>query len=414
MSVVSIASAPPVSSVAVAESLSHTQSVAQVVSSVEGLSSIRDEWLRATVDGRITSPNCHPDRYAVGLSTLETPGRPHVVVLRGGAGPDSVIVGRTTTRQLECRVGYRSIPTPTLQRLEVLHGGAGVDPAHAATAAQLLLGRVGAFDLITVHWIRRDHALTDALIAAAGDAGRPVVVTPPSKHHALDIVPGDADATLASLSRKRRYQLRREERLLREAFDVTVDVEELSQSTDVPTAIARMSAITNTSYKQAIGAGVRDTPRWHALLTQAASSGWMRAWFLMAGETPIAYVLGTVVEDQCTIECMGYEPAYARLSPGKMLLHQVIRGLASRGQVRRVDYGLGDATYKRVLGSASHADVTLHLFGRSLRARATRLEHAGVTAAARGLRRVVGGDGAVQRIRRLWRERIRPTDGGTS
>lgn len=75
---------------------------------------------------------------------------------------------------------------------------------------------------------------------------------------------------------------------------------------------------------------------------------------LSAGERPIAILLSLKRQQTLSIWFTGYDPDFARFSPGMIKFLAVAEEAAGHG-VTRIDFGWGENSYKRRLGNASYA-----------------------------------------------------------
>jgi CelD/BcsL family acetyltransferase involved in cellulose biosynthesis len=89
---------------------------------------------------------------------------------------------------------------------------------------------------------------------------------------------------------------------------------------------------------------------------------------------------------------------------------RVIDDLAQRG-ARVLDYGVGDADYKRSFGTSSRHEAKLVLYAPTFRARRINLMRTAVVAAEAAGKRVLGRD-RLNALRRQWRARLQRRSGG--
>jgi len=209
------------------------------------------------------------------------------------------------------------------------------------------------------------------------------------------------DETMAGHSSKHRANLRRLDRKLEAALPgVTFEV--VTEPAQVETYARQSEEVAHVSYHAAIGAGPPAPGAWRALLGAEADAGRLRSYALIHDGRCVAYQAGAIHNGVYFAEGTAYRPECAHLRPGVVLLMRVVRDLCER-RVNRIDFGFGDAEYKRLYGTASSEEATMLLFGRSLRDRAT----AGVGRVVIGLTDRLDTSPTAQRmrrrVRRLWR-----------
>jgi CelD/BcsL family acetyltransferase involved in cellulose biosynthesis len=163
-----------------------------------------------------------------------------------------------------------------------------------------------------------------------------------------------------------------------------------------------------TTYQRGLGVGFSDERHIRDLLTLEASKGWLRGHVLYAGGHPCAFEIGCLYNDVFLGEYLGYDPAFAKYAPGTYILTQVIEALG-REKVATIDWGIGDAPYKRRFGNKHWKESTVRLYAPTwtgMRAKAVRTIAAFINSTGKTLleRTKLAG-----RVKKLWRSRVVPS-----
>ena len=367
--------------------------------SVQELSELRADWEHLQQRYGEAAPDAAPDLFAATLPVLGSGARPHVALFRDAEGPRALLVGRTVRRAVACRFGYYRVRTPRLHCLEVPYGGLVTDRSPGAGRAVLsyvedLLRRRAVEHLVLEHLPRR-HELFESLARLA-------VVARSEMHWRLDLVPGSFEETLRQFGKKHRYNMRRADRMLVEHFGGAVSLRLFARAGELDAFFGGASQVVSGSYQARLGVGLADNPRWRTILGNLAERGRLRAFWLEANGTPIAFQAGAVWNEMYLLLATSYLPAFAHLSPGTVLLVRVLRDLCDLG-CRAVDYGFGDADYKRIYGSRSWDEQTLRLYGPGPRATFARgLDASLLRASALGAR-TIERLGILPWLKRRWR-----------
>jgi CelD/BcsL family acetyltransferase involved in cellulose biosynthesis len=106
---------------------------------------------------------------------------------------------------------------------------------------------------------------------------------------------------------------------------------------------------------------------------------------------------------------MGYDPVHAKYSPGMYLITKTLEGLREGGvdsDIRLVDWGLGDAQYKQVLGDSNWTETSVRIFGSTVRGIWLKLVTTPVAMADAWFKRVLSDSGALQSIKTKWRREL--------
>lgn len=376
-----------------------------VANSVEDANALLSEWTRLRKRCSTITTWTHPDRFFAELAASPQGVDAYVAVFRDESSARALIIGRTSIRPVTCAVGYFQIGAAPVRRLDVVYGGLfsdGTSVAHRAILRHFrLLLRQQHFDMITINHLPVKHDLYARL---RGDGALMDKVEP---HWRFTLVPGSYQDTIAQVSKKHRYNMRRADRLLVEHFDGDVAIRLFDGVDDLDVFMRAAASIAGRTYQGGMGVGFVASRTWRAILGGEARNGRLRCYWLEGGGEPIAFQVGVVYEGVYFLEFIGYLPENASLSPGAVLHARVLRDLCSAG-VRTVDYGFGDAEYKRVYGSHSCDETTLYLFGRSSRAMSALILLSASTRASGMALRCVRWLGLASWLKRRWRTRLAP------
>jgi hypothetical protein len=167
--------------------------------------------------------------------------------------------------------------------------------------------------------------------------------------------------------KREREDTKRYGKRIRKEFGDLVRIDLLDGLADVDRAGSIVEGIARKTYQRGIGAGFRDSidarSRWRAAAAQDA----LDVRILWLGDQPVAFAVGFLFDGTLWLEHLGYDPAYRRCRPGMFLLEGLIEELVGRGNVHTIDFGIGDADYKRRLCDRSREDVSVYMFAPTLR-----------------------------------------------
>jgi hypothetical protein len=147
-------------------------------------------------------------------------------------------------------------------------------------------------------------------------------------------------------SAKKRYNLRRQFRILEERSGGRLACRVYTSSEDVPDL--------RDSYETLIRVrdGLPDNAPWKrrtefdALRTSEAKHGFLRSYVLKDGDRPIGCMLGFLYAKTFLLIRTLHDPAYAAFSPGTALLHMVIQELIEEKGVTLINTGYGNPEHE--------------------------------------------------------------------
>ena len=152
--------------------------------------------------------------------------------------------------------------------------------------------------------------------------------------------------------------------------------------------------------------GFSEEPVQRALTELAMDRGWFRGYVLYLNGTPAAFWHGNAYKGVFGVGATGFDPAFADARPGTYLLMRVVEDLAAEGSVHTLDYGFGDAEYKRNFGDERRLEEDVVLVEPRLRPVSLNLARSTVLGMTRVARRAAERAGAVSELRRRRRERL--------
>jgi CelD/BcsL family acetyltransferase involved in cellulose biosynthesis len=165
--------------------------------------------------------------------------------------------------------------------------------------------------------------------------------------------------------------------------------------------IAALESIARKSYQRGLGAGFSAAEDGR-LAELGLRQGRFRAWVLSIGGAPVAFELGIRHGESFIVGAKGFDPEYGRHHVGKVVQLRMLEKLCEDPSVRTVDFGFGDADYKRRMATRSWDEADVFVYGRSMRALMANVGRGAVLGADRLARRLAGPE-RVADVKRRWR-----------
>jgi CelD/BcsL family acetyltransferase involved in cellulose biosynthesis len=169
-------------------------------------------------------------------------------------------------------------------------------------------------------------------------------------------------------------------------------------------AIVRdLTSVAAKTYQHGLGVAYGDSDEDIALTRLALDRDWFRAYVLTIADTPVAFWHGTAYGGTFSVQTPGYDPAYREHRIGIYLLLHVIEDLCRDEHIGFVDYGFGEAGYKRQYGNESWEERDVLLYAPSFRAARINLSRTAVLAIGEVARAGLTRLGLLERVKRRWR-----------
>jgi len=155
-----------------------------------------------------------------------------------------------------------------------------------------------------------------------------------------------------TVSKKARHNFRREVRVLSGAAGTPLTLRTFTEVSEVPELLAAAGRVFENSWHARHGATrIGPGPKAEERLRWLASRGWLRAYVLSKGDEPIAFILGRKYRQTFTAHRAAFALSWSRYSPGKVLWWLAIEEMHNSKAIERINFGMGDWEYKRVLAT---------------------------------------------------------------
>lgn len=372
------------------------------------LAELRDAWLAL----RPASIDALPDVFDAVLAGRDDVSGAYVAVASEGdaAAPVALAVARVEDRVAEAKFGYATVHRARLKTLTLVHGGvvgeAGAERPEVVDAlARALVAAVdaGEADALFFHKLALDSPLHRAVERATPRRRRQRFLA--VDRHWTRALPGDFDAFMKSLSRRK--HLKYYSRRLDKEYGDRLTVTRLHRPEQLDTLLADVETVARTTYQRGLDAGFH-AERDREIVRAGLEAGRYNAWVLAIDGAPVAFEYGELLNGTYHLGGKGYVPELADKSLGNYVALKVLAELIGGGEAQRIDFGFGDADYKRSFGDAHWDEADLTVYAGRPRPLAVNALHSAIVGADRGARRVAGKD-RVAKVKSLWRSRKVPT-----
>lgn len=335
--------------------------------------------------------------------------RPHAVVVGGKDGdPIGLISCRVEEIDLPARLGTKVVMKPRVRSLTATYGGfmGTVDEATAPRFLDALFSSVepGEVDVVRLRMLRTGSPVHTAAVAGAPLLRRQRFAR--RMVHWQARVPGSLDEYLAGRSKRRRETVRRYSNRLERAYGEDARVEVFRSRDGIDRLVADSSLVHHETYQHVLGVGFSDRQVQRKLIELSMDRGWFHGYVLYLRDAPAAFWHGTAYKGVFGIGATGFDPAFADDRPGTYLLMRMIGDLCADESVETLDFGFGDAEYKRHFGDESWTEEDVVVFEPRVRPVALNAAETALHGATRAARGTVERAGGLSRLRRLQRTRL--------
>jgi hypothetical protein len=381
----------------------HSKYTIEVARDLTQVLALRPAWQELVRD-----PNADMDFYLTVIQSRSEILRPHVIVLKRGGVVHTILVGRVERKSLEIRLGYGTVSLPSARILTLIHGGLlGHDSEeHVSALAGSVLKSLAAHeaDVAWFYGLDADSAFYRTARNVGGFFTRDYF---PGWIERWKVrLPSTYEELHRQLSANTRHNLKRYSKRLGEASGGQLTVKSFRDPSDVEWVLRDTEVIAAKSYHRGLGVGFVHNDENSRLMKLAGNQGWLRAHILYLKGRPCAFWNGFLYGKTFFTSTTGYDPDFRDYRPGTFLLQKMFEDLCAERVADEVDFGFGDAQYKRDWCADHRLQASLFLFAPSVKGVFLNSIRTPLVGASNVGRRVLARTGTLQRLKRAWRDRL--------
>lgn len=329
---------------------------------------------------------------------------PYVVALGPLDKPRCLCIGRLERRTLRPAIGYLTLVEIPATVLTIIYQGvpnSAEDPDAQALIQHLwkfLRGR-GA-DVVELSHVAKESPIFRAFAASAPrlwSQGSAVW----SEHWTLNL-PSEVGGLKQKMRSKHRKWHEKKDRELADAFPNAVSWNWRRTFDDIPRLCAELETVASRTYQRALNAGFKDDEEHRQLFALFAARNQLRVQTLEIDGTTRAFWIGLIYDGVFHSFSTAYDPELLKHEPGNLLFHRLADCLIQEG-VTKLDFGLGDAFYKKRFGDTSWQEATVRIFAPTFKGASLRVILLTTSGLDRLGRRLLNSTGFTDRLKTFWR-----------
>lgn len=381
--------------------LKHEFTIARTVEEIEA---IRVPW-----ESFQSHPNGDIDFYVNLIEFRKEIIRPHVVLLVENGVPVSLIIGRIENAKFKIKIGYKELWNPKIKCLTLSYGG--------------ILGNTNRrySELLVEELIRTLHeGEVDAIIMGNLDVLSDIYtfsitlpkipcrdfITTRSVHRVKSLVQTEGNF-IKILSKTSRSNYNNYANKLNKAYNYRYDIKCYRHPQDLDTIMKDCESIARNTYHRALDVGFHENQEYRRRFDLALRKEWLRVYILYIDDSPAAFWTGMLYKKTFHLGDTGYDLKYKSFSVGSYLLMKIMEDLSNTGDATLLDFGFGDAEYKRHLSDHSWEEAFVCIFSFSIRSISINALRTIIHSISLATQYMVSRIGLETRLKTYWRGKMR-------
>jgi len=178
--------------------------------------------------------------------------------------------------------------------------------------------------------------------------------------------PESIDDFFKRMGNKSRYNIKRSIRILESSFQ-KVEYKCYSSINDIEKLSKDLELIASKTYQRGLDAGFILNDEFYDRLNITSKKNMLRTYVLYINDVPVSYWLAFKNDDILSLHSTGYDPTYSNYEIGTALLIHLIKDTAKDKQVKYIDFGWGDALYKRKYANICWNEISFYFFSPKLK-----------------------------------------------
>jgi len=376
-----------------------------VARSVGEIERIRPIWEKMQKDASNPVVNANIDRYLSLVEVNDGAVRPCIILIKQHGQPIAMAIGRLEEHPIEVKLGYKTLLSPKLRCLTIVYGGILGQPGKEVCS--LLVGelmtvlRRGEVDVVYFSHLRTDSSIYEAARKLPGVLNRGHF--PRIETHWSMTLPEDIELFYQARSKKHRANLKRYIRKLETEYPNEIRVVTYTREDHLDEAIRAAADISRFTYQHGLACGFADDSKTRILLRTAARRGWLCMAVLFINGEAAAFQLGVHYGKDYMLAQIGFDPKWTPFQIGTVLFLKVLEDLCADPDIESIDFGFGDADYKRSYADKQWREASVYIFAVRVYPIIINIVRTFTLGLNRGLECVLNRTGALGWVKRRWR-----------
>lgn len=325
--------------------------------------------------------------------------------------PCVLIVARLERTHFVPSIGYFKPVRIPAKILTVLHQGLlGQVDDEIAQALILYLRALLATkeaDAVAYHQLPEDSPLLHALLSNGTRLWSEK--NPASSLHWSMSLPEEPGLLLKKLRSKHRSWIKKKERELTAAFPDQVVWRWLNCFDDLPGLCGRLENVAARTYQRGLGAGFVNDEEHYQRFALFARREQLRVCLVEIEGKVRAFWIGVVYKGAFHSWETGYDQDFREYELGTLVFVHMVDELVCE-RICKLDFGLGDASYKQRFGDKCWREATIRMFAPTTKGLSLRLVLAVSGLLDGSLRKLIKKAGLLERLKTGWRRHLTPAD----
>jgi len=328
-----------------------------LVKSVQEMEKIKSDWMAMQ-----WQPDHDYDNFIALLNIRKEIEKPYIIVINNGV--KGIIAGRIENGYMPIKFGYWTLFKMPVRTLTVGYGG--ISGEIQKQAPEQVRGQIEdvykdeRVDIVVIENININSNLYK-LLSNDVNQKKPTLMMPITRQWTIT-VQATYELYWASLSKNVKKNMKNYSNRLTKKYGQSLEIKKYRNIDEINQLLEDTETIARNTYHRGLGVGfiLNDESRnyYRTMLERDAH----RSYILYIDKTPIAFWSATKYKNVFYMIATGFLPEYRDDHIGTYLLLKAIEDSMDDKSVEKIDFGLGDAEYKKIFCDECNELTTLMMY----------------------------------------------------
>jgi len=375
----------------------------KILTNMAELESVREFWQKH---------NKHPyndfDYYVLSSQIENNFIQPCIFVLYQNNTPITLLAAALRSSEIKWRFGYLSLFKSTVNSINVIYRGIYGDQSEKNCSilvkAILDILKKGEADICIFDHLKIDSTFYQTVKKIPKWRSRDK--SDFDNPHRTLILENSFDKLYETLSKNTKSNIRKYRNRITKNFGDELNIKFYTKKDDIPLAVKSIESVAKKTYQRSLGAGFLNNEetliKWEFL----AQKNMLFNVVLFVREKPIAYWNWILYNKVAFSIATGYDPEYNYYHPGHYLLITCIEHFCNEAECKLIDYGFGEAQYKRMLGTEMWLESPVNIFAPNLKGFKLKVLKILTTGLSQFIISILEKLGILGFIKKVWRRKL--------
>lgn len=331
----------------------------KVIDKTEDFKIVKDFWISHTCH-HYTDYNYYENIVVQEKGIL----KPCIVAVFENEKLITLLIATVRENYFKLKLGYKSLLSLKTRYLEIMYNGVIGDESPAVCRYTIsFLKKVLAKEKIDYIFFKQIDIKSNLYKAAKKYGGifslsRFEVRNP----HLFINIPDSYEKFLENQTSKRRHEIRRYAKRIEKDFKDKILVKLLEEPEEIDIILKDTTEIASKTYQDKIGAAVVNDKETRERFLFELRNKRLKVFIMYLDGKPVAHWIVFLYRGTILGGTTGYLQEYNRYRPGLYLFLKMINYLCMNSSVNKLDFGFGDAQYKREFASSINIESNIFIY----------------------------------------------------